>query len=60
MDGETTKYTKYEGTSVKVVISSSIAKALGWEHKDEVKVVFKIVEGKEGLFLYKEKLENKK
>ena len=58
VDGETTKYTRYEGTSGKVVISKSIAKALGWEHKDEIKVVFKTVEGNEGLFLFKKK-ENK-
>ena len=53
MNGETVKYHKYEGSSGKISIPTSIAKSLSWEHKDNIGIIVKTIEGKQGLFLWK-------
>ncbi|MCP4764433.1 MAG: hypothetical protein GY870_21845 [archaeon] len=46
------KYYHYEG-GASVSIPIEISKALDWEHKDDVEVKIKIIDGKMGLFLTK-------
>lgn len=53
MNGEITKYHRYEGSSGKITIPLSLAKSLNWEHKDEINIVIKTLEGQTGLFLFK-------
>ena len=48
------KYTKYKGTSGRIGINDEVAKALGWEHQDELKSEFETIKGKKGLFIFKE------
>lgn len=55
MDGYITKYYKYKNTSGKINISPVIAKLLDWVHGDEIKIIIKTIEGKQGLFLSKAK-----
>lgn len=55
MNGEITKYYKYEGTSGRVNIPPTIANTLNWGHKDEIRMIFKTIDGQEGLFLFKKK-----
>ncbi|MFW9973224.1 MAG: hypothetical protein ACFFDF_23775 [Candidatus Odinarchaeota archaeon] len=59
MNGYTTKYYKYKNTSGKINISPVIAKLLAWNHGDEIKIVVKTIEGKQGLFLFKKENEAK-
>ncbi|MBN1800695.1 MAG: hypothetical protein JW891_04270 [Candidatus Lokiarchaeota archaeon] len=53
MNGETTKFYTYQNTSGRVNIPLSVAKVLNWNHKDELGIVLKTIEGQTGLFLYK-------
>ena len=56
MDGYKSKYLFYEANKQSMVtIPKSILDAvnLNWEHKDDVYIVFKEIEGQPGLFLYK-------
>ncbi len=53
MNGEKTKFYKYDSsTSANVTIPLGIAKALNWNHKDEINLSIKSFEGKLGLFLF--------
>ena len=54
------KYTKYKGTSGRIGINDEVAKALGWEHQDELKSEFETIKGKKGLFIFKEEKSKKK
>jgi len=55
MDGETTKYYFYkERGSGNLTIPVRIAKALDWNHKDDITLLIKSIDGKVGLFLTKE------
>jgi len=56
MPGEKTKFHIY-ATKCDVTIPKPIARALGWEHKDEINLEIKTIDGSVGLFLYKEKKE---
>ncbi len=63
MNGKITKYFFYEKNKQSVVsIPVSVAKSLNWNHKDEIKVLFDVKDGKKGIFLFKngEKEERKK
>lgn len=53
MNGETVKYHKYEGSSGKISIPTSVAKSLNWGHKDNIGIIIKTIDGQEGLFLFK-------
>ncbi|MFX1256507.1 MAG: hypothetical protein ACFFAN_01505 [Promethearchaeota archaeon] len=53
MNGEITRYYKYKGTSGRVNVPPSVAKTLSWNHKDEIRMIFKTIDGQEGLFLFK-------
>ena len=54
MNGETTKFYQYESsTSASITIPKSIAKSMNWNHKDEIGIIIKIIDGKKGLFLWK-------
>jgi antitoxin component of MazEF toxin-antitoxin module len=61
MNGETTKYYQYKSsTSASVTIPKAIAKAMNWNHKDEIRVIIKTLNGNTGLFLFKPEKKNKK
>jgi len=54
MNGEITKYYKYNTSgSGNLTIPIALAKALNWEHKDEINVIFDVKKGQKGLFLFK-------
>jgi len=54
MNGETTKYYKYETSgSGTLTIPIAIAKALNWKHGDEIQIIFDVRDEKKGIFLYK-------
>ncbi len=54
MNGKTSKYYHYEKTgSGRITIPISLAKGLGWKHKDDIEIVIKNLNGNLGLFLYK-------
>ena len=56
MKGYTSRYLYYESNKQSIVtIPRSIIEALelNWKHKDEIYVTFRIIEGQDGLFLYK-------
>ena len=54
MNGETTKYYKYETSgSGTLTIPIAIAKALNWNHSDEIQIIFDVKDGKKGIFLFK-------
>ncbi|KKN61156.1 hypothetical protein LCGC14_0524510 [marine sediment metagenome] len=53
MNGETTKYYVYETTSGRINIPKNVAKMLNWDHKDDIGVILKTIDGKQGLFLWK-------
>ena len=57
MNGETGKYHKYEGSSGKISIPTSVAKSLNWGHKDDIGIIIKNIDGKQGLFLWKREKE---
>ncbi|KKN07594.1 hypothetical protein LCGC14_1065400 [marine sediment metagenome] len=59
MNGETVKYHKYEGSSGKISIPTSIAKSLNWDHKNEIGMIIRTIDGKQGLFLWKREKEEK-
>jgi len=54
MKGTLTKYYNYEKTVPRVSIPRALAESLNWRHKDKIHAVTKVIEGKIGLFLYKE------
>jgi len=56
MNGYKVKYLHYEKTGKsEVTIPRAIIEAnlLNWEHKDEINLVMKVLDGKKGLFLFK-------
>lgn len=56
MNGEITKYYKYNTSgSGSITIPIALAKALNWEHKDEINIIFDIKDGQHGLFFFKKK-----
>ena len=57
MNGETVKYHKYEGSSGKISIPISVAKSLNWSHKDDLGIIIKLIDGKQGLFIWKREKE---
>jgi len=58
MNGNTTKYYHYEGSgSGRINIPIAIARDLGLEHKDRIKIVTKTINGKKGLFIWKSEKE---
>lgn len=60
MDGETTKYYKFEKSgSGRLTVPISLAKALNWEHNDKIGIIIEIREDKKGLFLWKREEHDK-
>ncbi len=58
VNGETTKYYKYESSgSGRVTIPLSLAKALNWEHDDELNVIVEVFNEQKGLFFFKKDKE---
>ena len=54
VNGETTKYYKYEKSgSGRLTVPLSLAKALNWEHDDELNVIVEVFNGQKGLFFFK-------
>jgi len=54
MNGETTKYYKYKTSgSGTITIPIALAKALGWNHKDEINITIEVIKDRKGLFLHK-------
>ena len=54
MNGETTKYYKFEKSgSGRVTIPIALAKALNWNHDDELIITIEIKNNQKGLFLFK-------
>lgn len=54
MNGEITKYYKYDSSgSGSVTIPIALAKALNWEHQDEIGIIIDVKNDKNGLFLFK-------
>ena len=61
MNGETTKFYKFENTSSgRVTIPISLHKALNWGHKDDINIVIKTIDGQTGLFLFKKESAEKR
>ena len=57
MDGETTKYYKFEKSgSGRLTIPISLAKSLNWEHGDNIGIIIDIKEEQKGLFLWKREI----
>jgi len=55
MKGQQTKYYKFESTgSGRLTVPISLAKALGWEHSDNIVIRIETIDQKTGLFFYKE------
>ncbi len=58
MNGHPVKYLFYEPSGKSVItIPRAIIEAnnLDWNHQDEIRIIFKIIDGQEGLFLSKKK-----
>ncbi|MHA1488541.1 MAG: hypothetical protein ACTSRI_02665 [Promethearchaeota archaeon] len=54
MNGEITRYYKYEKSgSGRITIPIALAKALNWEHLNDINIIIKSIDGKTGLFLFK-------
>ncbi|MFX0132069.1 MAG: hypothetical protein ACFFDN_00355 [Candidatus Hodarchaeota archaeon] len=54
MSGKKTKYYFYEDRgSGSITIPISMAKGLNWNHKDEINILIKTIDGYTGLFLFK-------
>lgn len=54
MNGEKTIYYKYKGSgSGKITIPIALANALNWKHKEEIRIIIDVREGRKGLFLFK-------
>lgn len=59
MNGKTTKYYYYDSNKQSIVtVPVSLAKALSWNHLDEITIEIKSFEGKTGLFFYKKDHED--
>lgn len=54
MNGKTSKFYKFKNTSGRVNIPISITESLNWNHKDEIKIIVQNIDGKIGLFIFKE------
>lgn len=59
MNGETTKYYVYAKTSGRINIPKNVARMLNWDALDEIGIVVKTIDGKQGLFLWKREKEKK-
>jgi len=54
MNGELTKYYKYDSSgSGSDTIPIALAKALNWEHQDEIGIIIDVKNDNKGLFLFK-------
>lgn len=56
MNGHTVNYLHYEESKRSIItIPRAILEAgnLNWNHKDEIKIIIKEIDGKKGLFLWK-------
>ena len=56
MNGHITKYLYYEKTGKSVVTVPKVvlnAENLNWNHKDNIYLVVKTIDGQKGLFLFK-------
>lgn len=59
MNGNIGKYYYYEGSgSGRLNIPIAIARDLGFNHKDDVFMFTKTIDGQKGLFLFKRKKED--
>jgi len=53
-DGQDTKYYYYENSGQSMIrIPISVARTLSWNHKDDINITIKTIDGKIGLFLSK-------
>lgn len=62
MNGYISKYLFYESNKNSLItIPRPIIEAnnLDWNHKDEIRIVVKTIDGKQGLFLFKRENEEK-
>lgn len=60
MDGYTVNYLYYEESKRSIItIPRSIIEAenMNWEHKSEIKILVKEIDGQKGLFLFKKEEE---
>jgi len=58
MNGIDSKYYFYKNIgSGRITIPTKIAKILGWEHLDTIRIELKNIENKSGLFLFKKEKE---
>ena len=58
INGETVKYRYNEEYKKSIVtIPVSLARGLNWEPKDEIGIIIKTIDGKEGLFLWKREVK---
>ena len=54
MNGESVKYLYYEENKRSILtIPVSMARGLNWDHKDDIGIIVKTIDGQEGLFLWK-------
>ena len=54
MNGYTSKYLFYESNKQSsITIPVGIARSLNWNHKDEINIVFDVINEYKGIFLYK-------
>jgi len=55
MNGQTSKYYYHKDSKQsRLSIPVSIARSLDWKKGDEINIKFEVINGKKGLFLYKE------
>jgi hypothetical protein len=62
MNGHPVKYLYYESNKKSnVTIPRAVLEAsnLHWEHKDEINLVVKTIDGQKGIFLYKKDIDDK-
>ncbi len=62
MNGYTVNYLYYEESKRSIItIPRSIIKAedMNWEHKSEIKILVKEIDGQKGLFLFKKEKDQK-
>lgn len=52
LKGKETTFYDYEKTSGRINIPSSIAKSLGWKHKDKLFMTVEKINGHKGLFIF--------
>lgn len=54
MNGYTSKYLFYKSNKQSIItIPLGIAKSLNWNHKDDINMVYEVINGMKGVFLYK-------